>query len=199
MWSKKINKAKGPSSTTVDGHDRIHIANSFSRRHDKLFLVYPASDPQSLLSMFSIMFSTMFYISYIPNAMLVHGISPDSFSTCASIPIPKNRRLDLSDSGNYRAIALSSIFGKVLDKVIMNKQSKKLSTSDYQFGFKKGCSTIICSILLSETVEYYVSNHSSVFVLLIDASKAFDRVSHLALFSILYKKTIMSHCITFVV
>ena len=31
------------------------------------------------------------------------------------------------------------------------------------------------STLLVETVEYYVSNNSSVYVILIDASKEFDR------------------------
>ena len=32
----------------------------------------------------------------------------------------------------------------------------------------------MCSTLLVETVEYYVSNNSSVYVLLIDASKTID-------------------------
>ena len=38
------------------------------------------------------------------------------------------------------------------------------------------------STLLVETVEYYVSYNSSVYVLLIDASKAFDRLCHSKLF-----------------
>ena len=43
----------------------------------------------------------------------------------------------------------------------------------------------MCSTLLVETVEYYVSNNSSVYVLLIDASKAFDRLCHSKLFDVL--------------
>ena len=43
----------------------------------------------------------------------------------------------------------------------------------------------MCSTLLVETVEYYVSNNSTVFVLLIDASKAFDRLCHSKLFEVI--------------
>ena len=57
--------------------------------------------------------------------------------------------------------------------------------SELQFGFKEHSSTIICSTLLVETVEYYVSNNSTVYVLLIDASKAFDRLCHSKLFGVL--------------
>ena len=59
----------------------------------------------------------------------------------------------------------------MLDNIIINKQSTQLITSDYQFGFKKFSSTIMCTTALTETIEYYVDNGSSVFVLLIDTSK----------------------------
>ena len=55
-----------------------------------------------------------------------------------------------------------------------------------QFGFKPQSSTIMCSTILIETIEYYVFNHSPVYVLLIDASKAFDRVCHSKLFELLH-------------
>ena len=65
---------------------------------------------------------------------------------------------------------------------IMSLQSEYLMTSELQFGFKEHSSTIMCSTLL---VEYYVSNNSSVYVLLIDTSKAFDRLCHSKLFDVL--------------
>ena len=40
------------------------------------------------------------------------------------LPLPKNSRLDLKNSNNYRAISLSSVFGKVFDKIIIEKQFK---------------------------------------------------------------------------
>ena len=67
----------------------------------------------------------------------------------------------------------------------MSLQSEYLMTFYLQFGFKEHSSTIMCSILLVETVEYYVSNNSSDYVLLIDASKAFDRLCHSKLVDVL--------------
>ena len=64
----------------------------------------------------------------------------------------------------------------------MTLQSEYLMTSELQFGFKEHYSTIMCSTLL---VEYYVSNNSTVYVLLIDASNAFDRMCHFKLFEVL--------------
>ena len=43
----------------------------------------------------------------------------------------------------------------------------------------------MCSTALTETIEYYVSRKTPVYVLLIDASNAFDRVSHIELFNTL--------------
>ena len=117
--------------------------------------------------------------------MISHGIVPDSFLKANVVPIPKNIRVDLTDSNNYRAIEMSSIFSKILDEIINNKQSTQLKTSDYQFCFKKHSSTIMCTTTLTETIKYYVGNGSCVFVLLIDASKAYDRVSHSILFKML--------------
>ena len=124
-------------------------------------------------------------ITLLLNCMLCHGHVPNSFLCANIIPIPKSIRLNLSDSNNYRAIALSNIFGKILDKIILSTESELLKTSDMQFGFKAHSSTVMCSTVLIETVEYYVSKNSSVYVLLIDASKAFDRVCHSTLFRIL--------------
>ena len=125
------------------------------------------------------------YIILIINCMISHGFVPDSFLKANVVPIPKNRRVELTDSNNYRTIAMSSIFSKILDKIIINNQSTQLKTSDYQFGFKKHSATVMCTTALTETIEYYVENVSSVFVLLIDASNAFDRVSHSTLLKIL--------------
>ena len=61
---------------------------------------------------------------------------PPVFLHGAVIPMPKNTKLNLSSSCNYRAIALSSIFNKILDKTIMSLQSEYLMTSELQFGLK---------------------------------------------------------------
>ena len=104
--------------------------------------------------------------------MLTHGVAPSGLLLSTMIPVPKDKRASKSDSKNYRAIAISSILGKIFDSIVMKEQYASLITDDLQFGFKENSSTIICTQLLIETIEYYNSNNTDCFMLLLDASKA---------------------------
>ncbi len=95
------------------------------------------------------------------------------------VPIPKNKKKSLCNTDNYRAIALSSIIGKVLDWVILIKECHVLKSSNLQFGFKNNLSTTQCTFYMMETVNYYNINRSNLYVLLLDATKAFDRVKYM--------------------
>ena len=77
------------------------------------------------------------------------------FTSANIIPIPKGSKVNLSDSDKYRSIAISSILGKILDHIIIVKQSDTLITSQHQYGFKANSSTVLCSTLVIETVQYY--------------------------------------------
>ena len=56
---------------------------------------------------------------YLFNSIMSHGCIPESFLFATILKLPKNSRLDLKNSNNYRAISLSSVFGKVFDKIII--------------------------------------------------------------------------------
>ncbi|MBL0687060.1 MAG: hypothetical protein JJV94_04450 [Sulfurospirillum sp.] len=109
--------------------------------------------------------------------MLRHDSSPDGMLLGTMILLPKGKWINLSCSDNYRAITLSSIFGKLLD-FILNKEEHQLNTSDLQFSFKQGSSTSLCISMVQETISYYVHNGTNVYGLLLDASKAFDQVNY---------------------
>ena len=76
-------------------------------------------------------------ISLLFTAMLVHGIAPGALLLSTLVPIPKNKRGNKSDSSNYRAIAISSLLGKIFDIIVLTEQCKSLETDNLQFGFKK--------------------------------------------------------------
>ena len=128
------------------------------------------------------------YISLLFTCMLTHGIPPSGLLLSTIIPIPKNKRGNMSDSSNYRAIALSSLLCKLFDTIIIETYEDNLITDDLQFGYKKQSSTIVCTSLLLNTVEYYRENDSDCYMLLLDASKAFDRVEYVKLFSDLLER-----------
>ncbi len=123
------------------------------------------------------------YLTMILNAMLIHGISPESMLLGTMVPIPNNKRQSLCNSNNYRAITLSSIIGKILDWIILIKEKHSLSSSSLQFNFKCGTSTTPSTFILNETVSYNNLNHSNVYAVLLDASKAFDYVQYYKLFN----------------
>lgn len=127
-------------------------------------------------------------LSLVYNAMIVHGVSPSLFLTGLMIPIPKDRKKSLCSSDNYRAIALNSILCKILDTIFISKESHALFSCDQQFGFKTGLSTTHCTFVLQETVAFYNYNHTNVYTLLLDASKAFDRVQYCKLFDKLIER-----------
>ena len=87
--------------------------------------------------------------------MICHGFAPITFLQSYMIPLPKGARANLSDSNMYRSIAISSLLSKILDNVIIDRQYSLLSTSNYQFGFKAKSSTVLCSTMVIETIQYY--------------------------------------------
>ena len=63
-----------------------------------------------------------------PNFNII--FTPNSFLQSSMIPIPKGARANLSNSDMYRSIAISSLMGKILDNVLIERQSCSLATSN---------------------------------------------------------------------
>ena len=121
-------------------------------------------------------------ITLLFNCMLIHGIAPDDLLLGTMIPLIKNSRGNKQCSDNYRSLTIGTGLSKLLDIVILNQQAAKLKTSDQQFGFKEKSSTTMCTFAALETIEHYKSNGGYVHTLLLDASKAFDRVDYIKMF-----------------
>ena len=82
------------------------------------------------------------------------------------VPIVKNKCGNLSDSNNYRPIALATIMPKLFESAILLKCEMFPDTCPNQFGFRKGHSTDMCIYMyvLKEMIEYFKSGNTSVFV-----------------------------------
>jgi hypothetical protein len=61
----------------------------------------------------------------------------------------------------------ASYFGKIFDIIFINRHYDDLSTSELQFGFKKKRSTNHCSMVLKETIAYYVQQDSMAYCILL--------------------------------
>ena len=114
--------------------------------------------------------------------MLLHGCVPRQFSRGTIIPIVKDRQGDNGDMNNYRGITIAPIMSKIFEYVLQNVFQPFLSTSQYQFGFKRKTSTSHAIYCLRQTIDYYTNHGSNVYCSFLDASKAFDRLVHSGLF-----------------
>ena len=110
--------------------------------------------------------------------MLTHGVAPRGLLLSKLVPIPTNKRRNKFDSIIIERLLLVVYLVKYLS---LTEQRKSLQTDKLQFRFKQHSPTVICTALLKDTID----NGRDCYLLLLDASKAFDRVECVNFFNIL--------------
>lgn len=115
---------------------------------------------------------------------IVHGHISKMFTIISLIPLLKDKKGSKFSSSNYRLIAISSIILKLLDHIIITLYEQSFISPHLQFGYHKGLSTTICTWTMLECINIFTNNGSSVYLCLLDLTKAFDHVKH----SLLFKK-----------
>jgi len=118
------------------------------------------------------------YISLLLTALLTHGTMPQEFLTSTVIPIQKGKGLSVTDAANDKGIALSSIFGKIFDLVVLHRFSEQLCSSSLQFGFKAKHYTSMCTMILKEVTAYYMAHGGSLYCTMLDTTEAFGHVEY---------------------
>ena len=138
--------------------------------------------------------SLFIHISLLFSALLRCGVTPNNILLATLVSIPKNKRKCLNHSSNYRAIALGSIFSKnfniIIIIIIMEKIIPYLRLLNLKFGFKAKHSTSQCSFVVEEVTYFYNRNDLQVYLVTLDASRAFDRVEYNKLFQLLIDRNI---------
>ena len=110
------------------------------------------------------------------HGLLTHGLAFDDFLTSTILPISKGSNTNVTDSENYRAIALSSVLGRIFDLIILHRYSDSLGSCDLRLGFKKNITTAMCTMIVKWAISLHTSSNSTVYGVFLDSSKAFDRV-----------------------
>ena len=125
-------------------------------------------------------------LTIMVNSMFVQGYTPNDLLESVLTSISKNSRGNLCTDDNYRGIALCSAICKIIDIVI------KLVTSKLHFVYKSEMSSIVCTTILKEVCGYYQYRNTDVFVCMLEASKAFDRVHYGKLLDLLRKRKLLA-------
>ena len=129
----------------------------------------------------------------------VHGFLPEDMLSVVVVPVIKDKAGKINSRDNYRPIALASIMSKLIERILLKRAEDSLMTSDNQFGFKTKHGTDMCIYALKEILHTYNSLNSTMFLSFLDASKAFDRVSHCKLFHKLEQRGVPSYIIRILV
>ena len=101
--------------------------------------------------------SLRFFLSELFNMCIVHGYIPNSCLNTTIVLIYKNKNGNMSDTSNYRLVAVATVVSKLLEHFILSNISPLLDTTDNQFGFKAGHSTDQCTFLLKQTASNFVT------------------------------------------
>jgi hypothetical protein len=73
---------------------------------------------------------------------MTHGSVIDDLLCSTLIPIPKRSNMNVTDSYNYRGIALSSVLGRILDLIVLQRFTATVS------------SHTICNLALKEIGQW---------------------------------------------
>ena len=121
----------------------------------------------------------------ISNRFYLDNEMPEQLGILNLIPLPKSG--DLSKTGNYRGIALTSLVMKLINRMILNRLRPIIDPllRGNQSGFRPGRSTVSQVLALRRILEEVKKNNLEAVMVFIDFSKAFDSINHEAMFSIL--------------
>ena len=108
------------------------------------------------------------------------GAVPYDWTKEMVVPIFKSGRR--ADPSNYRSISLTCISCKVMEHIVLSHINKHLTVNNiitsFQHGFRQGLSCESQLILATHYWATVPNNCGQTDVLLLDFSKAFDKVSH---------------------
>ena len=134
-------------------------------------------------------------LTIICNKIWKTGEWPTPWTKSMIITLPKKGNLQICN--NYRTINLISHPSKVMLKVLLNRlkpQAEEIIAEE-QAGFRIGRSTIeqICNLRI--ICEKYLQHQQDLYHVFIDFKKAFDRVWHAALWTIMRQYNIGNNLI----
>ena len=130
------------------------------------------------------------HLAQLIRLFITHGFVPESLLICTLFPLVKDNLGDMTKSENYRAIAGGSLLLKVIDLVIIELESDKLSYDELQYAYQQQSSTVMCSWSVTTVVNYFNRRGATVYGAAMDMSKAFDMVNWHELYSTLRKRSI---------
>ena len=126
-------------------------------------------------------------IHEIFEAIYIRKYPPNSFKLGTITPVlKKNKKLVNPD--NYRRITVTQMISKIMELIMKPDLTESIENrqNPMQKGFTAGTSSIIAALFITEAIAEAVDTKKTLYIAMLDASKAFDVVLHSSLLSKLY-------------
>ena len=166
----------------------IHVTESGVQNLLLKLNVFKATGPDSIPARFlnEVAYEITPALTLAFNASLDQGRTPDDWKQAIINPIYKPGKKDRSNPENYRPISLTCITCKILEHIVHSNIMYHLDVNkiliEVQHGFRKGRS---CETQLITTVNDFahaLNEGQQLDTIILDFSKAFDKVDHTKLF-----------------
>ena len=109
------------------------------------------------------------------NLCLLEGKIPNLWKLSAISPLPK--KSNPKSNNDYRPIALTSVIMKCFEKIIKEKLLKYVDLDNYQYAYKRGCSTKDACIGLDYFLRSHLDKPSTYArILFVDFTSAFNTI-----------------------
>ena len=122
------------------------------------------------------------------NCSLAQGAVPDTFKVSRISPLFKSG--DPASARNYRPVSLLPIISRILEHFVKHQLTAFLDQHDLmpptQFAYRKSHSTEDALVLATNRWMMAKSERLHTGIILVDMSKAFDRVQHARLIQVLF-------------
>lgn len=122
-------------------------------------------------------------LTYLFNLFITSSKFPRAWKSAKVIPIRKKASSNSLD--NLRPISILCSLSKAFEIILKNQIQNYIQRYDllsrYQSGFRTGHSTTTALLKVHDDIHQHIDKKGIAFLLLIDFSKAFDRVSHVKL------------------
>jgi len=110
----------------------------------------------------------------------MHSFVPSDFHTGTIVSLLKNKHGDATQLDMYSGITLSPVLSKLFESVLLSLFQAHFTSDELQFGFKKKSSCSHALFAFNESIGYFTDSQTKVYAAFLDASKAFDKVLHIA-------------------
>ncbi len=123
------------------------------------------------------------------------GTIPTLFNISILKPLIKDETKGNNNINNLRPLSISDIYTNVFEKLILYEVKKDHVDHPKQFGFKANSSCNHANFILSELIRLNKTRKQTTYIISIDASKAFDRVSRTKLWITMFEMKIRAKLI----